>query len=100
MTTFLLSLPILAALFFKKFIHKLSDDEFTERFGALYLNLKDNSLVSTTHTILYFVRRLIYACIIVFFGSYPAIQNLVFIFSSVGLLAFQFAVRPMDDKQS
>ena len=99
-TSFLLSLPIFAALFFQKYIHKLCDDEFTERFGSLYLNLKDTSLISTYHTILYFVRRLIYAAIIVFLGAFPSLQNIIFVITSVGLLAFQFAVKPMEDRQS
>ena len=37
---------------------------------------------------------------LVFLGDYPAIQNILFILSSLGLLAFQFRVQPMEDRQS
>jgi len=90
----------LSGIFFRKCIQRLGDEDFSKRYGSLYLNLKDNSLVATTHTILYFVRRLIYASIIVFVGGYPSLQNVIFVVSSLGLLVFQMRVMPMDDRQS
>jgi hypothetical protein len=65
--------PIFAVIFFRKYIHRFSEEDFQLRFGSLYLNLKENSLVAMRHTILYFVRRLIYAAIIVFAGDYPSV---------------------------
>ena len=62
--------------------------------------MKENVPYALTHTILYFIRRLIYAISLVFLGDYPALQNVLFIVSSLGLLTFQFRVQPMDDKQS
>ena len=50
------------------------------------------------HTVLYLVRRLVYAVSIVYFG--PAAQYHVYVASSALLLAFQFRVFPMDDRTS
>jgi hypothetical protein len=97
---FLLSLPIFAVIFFRKYIHRFSEEDFKLRYGSLYLNLKENSLVAMGHTILYFVRRLIYAAIIVFAGDYPSLQNIIFVLSSLALLSFQFHVLPMSNKSS
>lgn len=100
MAIYLLSLPIGVAIFFRKNLGKFSSDDFEERYGSLYLNLKEDVPVALTHTILYFIRRLVYAVSLVFLGEYPAIQNILFILSSLGLLVFQFRVQPMEDRQS
>jgi small basic protein len=54
--------------------------------------LKENVPYALTHTILYFIRRLIFAISLVFLGDYQALQNVLFIVSSLGLLTFQFGV--------
>ena len=66
-------MPILAVIFFKKYIHRFSEEDFQLRFGSLYLNLKEDSYVSMMHTILYFIRRLIYSALIVFAVDYPSL---------------------------
>ena len=100
MAIYLLFIPIGVTIFFRKNLGKFSSDDFQQRFGSLYLNLKENVPNALTHTILYFIRRLIYAISLVFLGDYPALQNILFIISSLGLLTFQFRVQPMDDRQS
>jgi len=85
---YILSIPIGAVFFFYKYTGRFSDEDFKARFGALYLNLKENSPIALAHTILFFIRRLIYALSLVFLGDYPAIQNLMLTVPSVCLIAF------------
>ena len=100
MAIYLLFIPIGVTIFFRKNLGKFSSDDFQQRFGSLYLNLKENVPYALTHTILYFIRRLIFAISLVFLGDYQALQNVLFIVSSLGLLTFQFRVQPMEDSQS
>ena len=100
MCIYLIFIPIGVTIFFRKNLGKFSSDEFQQRFGSLYLNLKEDVPYALTHTILYFIRRLLYAISLVFLGDFPALQNILFILLSLGLLTFQFRVLPMDDRQS
>lgn len=98
LTTLLLASPILALLFFRCYLPRLDEANFKGRFGSIYLNLKPDSFACLLHTVLYLLRRLLYALSIVYLG--PAAQYHLFVASSALLLTYQLRVMPMDDPQS
>ena len=93
-------MPIFTAYFFTNYYKKLTDEEFDQRFGSLYVNIRADNRRALNQVVLYFIRRLIYAALIVFFPDNPDVQFIGFIISSGSLLAFQFYALPMDDRQS
>ncbi|TNV74294.1 hypothetical protein FGO68_gene12998 [Halteria grandinella] len=90
-------MPIFAAVFFHWYFGRFEEEEFVQRFGSLYLNLKPDKKSALHHTVLYFVRRLLFALSIVLLDTAPYLQFVLFTLSSLCLLCFQLSVKPMDD---
>ena len=73
-------LMVFAAVFAMRKLTKLQEPDFKKKFGDLYLGLKTNSRVALFSPVLFMLRRIAYAAILVFWfeRSYFQIQFFIF----------------------
>lgn len=93
------SAPIIVFFFINMSRAKLHEISFFERYGSLYVGLKPE-FIPSLHTVLFLLRRLVYAFAIVFMGDVPLIQSLILNQSSFWLIIFTLHYQPMETKQT
>ena len=92
----ILAIPPLIYVFLSKNKHRLQDDNFKLRFFSLYLNVntrKDNALLMMT---LFVTRQLLFALNVVLLKGYTNCQIFMQFLTSLMLLLFFVAVRPLN----
>ena len=100
----LISIPIFIMYHLKKNFDKiLSDTAFNKSWDSIYQNLRvtGGPKLLITQISIYFIRRFVYAIILVFMTDYPAFQLILFTIMSSTILTFHYKNFPVyDDKMT
>ncbi len=90
--------PIVALLLLIKLREKLENTTYKNRFGSLYLNLKTTSNYYMISTFIFLMRRLIFACMIVFMDQSQLYQILANIAISLTVVVYLLLIKPIENK--
>ena len=94
MALYIMVTPVCTYMFLKMNFKELVTPKYQNRFGSLYLNLKPTEFSAVFQVILFFIRRLIYALSICFFGSFPLLQAVIQVLSSMLLIIYTLQYKP------
>lgn len=75
--------PIFISIVIFKNMNKLNNEEFLSRYGSLYDGLKTDCKLALLYNLLYTIRRLILAIMIVILSDYPNLQIFSYIMSNI-----------------
>ena len=97
---YVMAMPFITYFMLKNNFSFLSKESFQARFGSLYEGLDLRNVYSVMHSVVFFVRRLLFSFSIVFFGEVPLLQATLQIIMSMSLIVYMLLFKPFKKKKT
>ena len=91
--------PIIIGVFLLAFKAKLPSPNFKAKFESFYENIDISRKTALLYNVLFILRRLINAAVVIFLMDYPGIQVQILIMISLLLLIYLMFIMPMETKR-